>query len=146
MNEPSETSRFENPSAEDISALLKRVETIAVVGLSPLPYRPSHWVAKEMRHFGYRIVPVNPNVDEVFGSTAYPTLTAVPIDIDLVDVFRAPRHVAGIVAECIEMELPALWLQDGVIDHAAALRAQAAGMTVVMDRCIFRDCRQLIRR
>ena len=145
MNEPFEIPHFENPSMEDIRALLKRIETIAVVGLSPLHHRPSHWVAKEMRHFGYRIIPVNPNIEDVFGSTAYPTLTAVPIAIDLVNVFRASKHVAGIVDECIELELPALWLQDGIIDHASALRARAAGMSVVMDRCIFRDCRQLIR-
>jgi predicted CoA-binding protein len=135
---------FENPSYDAIRALLKRVQNIAVVGLSASPMRPSHGVAKALQGFGYRIIPVNPGVASVLGEQAYPTLSAVPARIDLVDVFRAPKHVAGIVEECLALQLPALWFQDGVIDEAAALRAKAAGLQVVMNRCVYRDYTQLV--
>ncbi len=130
---------FENPSNGDIRALLGRITTIAVVGLSATSRRPSHGVADAMQSFGYRIIPVNPNADRVLGEQAYPDLRSVPLNIDLVDVFRAPEHVSGIVDECIALALSALWLQDGVVDEDAALRARAAGIEVVMDRCIYRD-------
>lgn len=133
------SERFENPSPNEIRALLNRIKTVAVVGLSPLHYRPSHRVGKALRHFGYRVIPVNPSADQVFGGKSYPDLASVPVPIDLVDVFRASQHVAGIVDQCIDLELPALWLQDGVIDEQAALRAQKAGIMVVMNRCIYRD-------
>jgi predicted CoA-binding protein len=131
--------RFTNPSDEDIRALLQRVKTIAVVGLSASPGRPSHGVARALQGFGYRIIPVNPTVVEVLGEKACPSLRDLPEPVDLVDVFRESSHVAGIVDDCIALKLPALWLQDGVMDAAAALRARAAGLTVVMDRCIYRD-------
>lgn len=132
-------SSFANPTDEEIRALLQRVRTVAVVGLSPRPQRPSNQVARALQGFGYRIVPVRPAVDTVLGEPAYRDLRAVPEPIDLVDVFRAPQHVDAIVDVCIDLQVPALWLQDGVVDPAAALRAQAAGLTVVMDRCIYRD-------
>lgn len=135
---------FVNPSLTEIGALLRRIRTIAVVGLSPEPNRASYGVARALQGFGYRIVPINPAVTEVLGERAYPELRQVPEPVDLVDVFRASHHVAGLVEECIALQLPALWLQDGVIDHTAALRARAAGLTVVMDRCIYRDYLQLI--
>jgi predicted CoA-binding protein len=131
--------RFTNPSDEDIRALLQRVKTIAVVGLSASPGRPSHGVARALQGFGYRIVPVNPTLTEVLGEKAWPSLRELPEPVDLVDVFRESSHLAGIVDDCIALKLPALWLQDGVMDAAAALRARAAGLTVVMDRCIYRD-------
>jgi len=136
---------FVNPSADEIRALLRRVKTIAVVGLSPSPIRPSHGVARALQGFGYRIIPVNPTVAEVLGEKACPSLRDLPEPVDLVDVFRESSHVAGIVDDCIALKLPALWLQDGVIDEAAALRARAAGLTVVMDRCLYRDYMQLVR-
>lgn len=136
---------FANPSANEIRALLLRTKTIAVVGLSASPMRPSHGVARALQGFGYRIIPVNPAVTEVLGEKAYPSLRALPEPVDLVDVFRESRHVAEIVDDCIPLKRPVLWLQDGVIDKAAALRAQEAGLTVVMDRCIYRDYLQLIR-
>lgn len=134
-----------NPSTNEIRALLRRVKTIAVVGLSPSPIRPSHGVARALQGFGYRIIPVNPTVVEVLGEKACPSLRDLPEPVDLVDVFRESSHVAGIVDDCIAMKLPALWLQDGVIDEAAALRARAAGLTVVMDRCLYRDYIRLMR-
>lgn len=132
-------SHFANPSMEEIKDLLKRIKTIAVVRLSASPNRPSHGVAKALQGFGFRIIPVNPALSEVLGEKAYPSLHELPEPVDLVDVFRESSHVAAIVDDCIALKLPALWLQDGVIDEAAALRAQSAGMTVVMDRCIYRD-------
>ncbi len=137
-------ARFANPSSEDIRQLLGRIKTIAVVGLSASPGRPSHGVAKALQGFDYRIIPVNPTLSAALGEKAYPSLRELPEPVDLVDVFRESRHVAGIVEECIALKLPALWLQDGVVDEAAALRAREAGMTVVMNRCIYRDYLQLI--
>jgi len=118
---------------------LHRVKNIAVVGLSPKAKRPSYKVASAMQSFGYRIFPVRPAITEVLGEPAYETLTDIKENIDLVDVFRAPEHVDDIVDECIKLKIPAIWLQDGVINEPAAIRAQQAGLFVVMNRCIYRD-------
>ncbi len=136
---------FENPSPDTIRALLQQVRNIAVVGLSPRPGRPSHQVAASLQRFGYHIIPVRPAVKEVLGEPAYRDLHEVTEPIDLVNVFRAPQHVDEIVDTCIALKLPALWLQDGVIDHEAARRADAAGITVIMDRCIYRDYLALMK-
>lgn len=130
---------FANPTSDAIRALLREVKTIAVIGLSDHPDRPSHQVAKAMRGFGYRIVPVRPGVREVLGEKAYPSLAALPFTPDLVDVFRAPEHVPAIVDECLAMGVRRLWLQEGVVHEAAAAKARQGGMTVVMDRCLWRD-------
>ena len=136
---------FENPSATEIESLLRRARTIAVVGLSGSPHRTSYGVSAAMQRFGYRILPVNPLIRETLGETAFPTLAAARASlppggrIDIVDVFRRSEHVAGIVDECLALGLPAIWLQEGVVDAAAAGRAHAAGITVVMDRCIYKD-------
>jgi predicted CoA-binding protein len=135
---------FFNPSPAAIRVLLQQVKTIAVIGLSASPGRPSYGVARSLQGFGYRILPINPSVLEVLGERAYTSLRDLPEPVDLVDVFRESSHVAAIVDDCIALNLPALWLQDGVIDEAAALRAQASGLTVVMNRCIYRDYLQLI--
>lgn len=132
---------FRNPSDDEIRALLERVQNIAVVGLSPNAARPSHQVAAAMQSYGYRIIPVRPAVSTVLGEPAYAELAQVPDRIDLVDVFRSPEHVAPIVDACIALKLPALWLQDGVVNVEQALRARAAGMVVVMNRCVYRDYR-----
>ncbi len=136
-------SRFETPSMDEIRALLKQVRTIAVVGLSPKQNRPSHVVAESLQCFGYHIIPVRPAVDSVLGEKAYADLRELPEKPDLVDVFRSPEHVGPLVDECIELGIQALWLQDGVINEEAALKAQQAGITVIMDRCIYRDYMQL---
>ncbi len=130
---------YAHPSPEALRVLLHEIKTIAVVGLSPKATRPSHRVAASMQGFGYRIIPVRPAVDEVLGETAYADLHALPVRPDLVDVFRAPEHVMPIVDACIELGIKAIWLQDGVINDEAAEKAAAAGITVVMDRCIYRD-------
>lgn len=130
---------FHNPPAEQVKRLLENARSIAVVGLSPKPDRPSHGVAAAMQRFGYRIVPVHPALDEVLGEKAYPDLDHLPGPVDIVDVFRAPEYVPAIVDQCIDHKLPALWLQEGVVDAAAAERARQAGIVVVMDRCIYKD-------
>jgi hypothetical protein len=130
---------FQNPPDEEIRGLLRRVRTIAVVGLSPRTNRPSHGVAAQMQRFGYRIIPVRPAVDAVLGEKAYASLREVPDKFDLVDVFRAPEYVDQIVEECIALGAPAIWLQEGVVNIPAAERAQQAGLIVVMDRCVYRE-------
>lgn len=132
---------FANPAAAEIAELLRSARTIAVVGLSPDRTRPSHGVARALQRFGYRIIPVNPFAESILGEPAVASLDQLPEvlgqdeRVDIVDVFRRPVHVAGIVTECIRLKLPALWLQAGVIDGAAARRAVAAGIFTVMDRC-----------
>lgn len=133
------TSQFVNPTEAEIKSLLERVHTIAVVGLSPKADRPSYRVAAALQAYGYRIIPVRPAIDAVLGETAYGDLYQVPHKIDMVEVFRAPQEVEPIVDACIDLAIPALWLQDGVVNPAAALRARAAGIMVVMDRCAYRD-------
>ncbi len=131
--------KFQNPSEDEIKSLLERVRTIAVVGLSPKSNRPSYRVASNLQGFGYRIIPVRPAVEQVLGEKAYASLREVPEKIDMVDVFRAPEHVDGIVDDCVALGIKAVWLQDGVVNEPAALKARAAGITVVMDRCAYRD-------
>jgi uncharacterized protein len=135
--------KFVNPNPEDICKLLHEVHSIAVVGLSPNPARPSFGVAKALQSFGYRIFPVRPLVNDVLGEKAYPDLESLPELPDIVEVFRSPEHVPAIVESCIRLGINKLWLQDGVVHEEAALRAQQAGITVVMDRCMFRDYKHL---
>jgi predicted CoA-binding protein len=135
---------FANPTPEQIRALLTQVRSVAVVGLSPQSARPSFNVARALQRFGYRIIPVRPMIDEVLGEKAYPDLESLPEVPDIVDVFRASEHVPAIVDSCIKLGIKNLWLQDGVIHEEAALRAQQAGITVVMDRCMYRDHTQLL--
>jgi predicted CoA-binding protein len=130
---------FVNPDDDALRALLDRVKTVAVVGLSPQPARPSYRVAQAMQRYGYRIVPVRPLVDEVLGEKAYPGLADIPFKVDLVDVFRAAEHVPAIVEQSLALHLPAIWIQEGIVHEAAARRAQAGGMTVVMDRCLLKE-------
>lgn len=132
---------FINPAPEQIRSLLKHAHTLAVVGLSPNPARPSFGVARAMQSFGYRIIPVRPGAESILGEPAYPDLRQLPGPVDIVDVFRAPEHVDAIVDDCVALRLPALWLQEGVINAAAAQRAREAGIMVVMDRCIYKDYR-----
>ena len=130
---------FQNPPGADGKRLLETAKTIAVVGLSPKQDRPSNGVSRGLQHFGYKIVPVNPGQSEVLGEKCYPDLLSVPDGIDLVDVFRAPEYVDEVVDQCIARKFPALWLQEGVVNEKAAERARAAGMLVIMDRCIYKD-------
>ena len=139
---------FTNPSNDEIKTILKAAKTLAVVGLSPKANRPSHSVSNAMQGFGYRISPVRPAVDEVLGEKAYPDLESIPEElraqIDIVDVFRAPDKITPIIDACIELRVPVVWLQDGVVNNEEAIRAQDAGITVIMDRCVYRDYMQLL--
>lgn len=137
---------FTNPDTKTIWHLLKEVHTIAVVGLSPNASRPSFRVAQGLQSLGYRILPVRPMISEVLGEIAYPDLESLPELPDIVDVFRAAEHVPAIVESCINLGIKRIWLQDGVINEAAAIRATNAGITVIMDRCMWRDCMALCER
>jgi predicted CoA-binding protein len=126
-----------------IAALLRDARTIAVVGLSDDPFRPSYGVSQYMQSAGYRIIPVNPNVVEVLGEKAYADLEAVPEQIDIVNIFRRPEFVPAIVEAAIRTGAKAIWMQEGVVHEAAARRAEAEGLMVVMDRCILKEHRKL---
>jgi uncharacterized protein len=125
-----------NPSDSALHDLLAASRTIAVVGHSDKPYRDSYGVAQYLRESGYRVYAVNPNLRSVSGDIAYPGLRQLPERIDIVDVFRRAEHLAQIVEDAIAIGARAVWGQFGVVDPAAAERAQAAGLVVVMDRCI----------
>ncbi len=136
---------FKNPDAEARCALLKKTKTIAVVGLSPNTARPSHGVAQSLQGFGFRVIPVHPAAKEILGEKVYASLADIPEPIDLVDVFRNAEFIDGVVDECLALGLKAIWIQEGIVNESAAARAQAGGMTVVMDRCIYRDYRDYCR-
>jgi len=126
-------------SPETIRRILDECRTIAVVGLSSDPSRASNSVSGYMRRQGYRVIPVNPNETSVFGEKSYPDLFAVPEKIDLVDVFRRRDEAGKSVDEAIAVGAKAVWMQEGVIDAAAAQRAVDAGLMVVMDRCWLKE-------
>jgi predicted CoA-binding protein len=128
----------ERQAPDVVERILTSARTIAVVGLSPDPRRPSHGVARYLQRAGYRIIPVNPNVEEVLGERAYPGLRQVPQPVDVVDVFRRSEFVGPIVDDAIAIKASAIWLQDGVVDGDAAGRASASGLDVVMDDCMMR--------
>jgi predicted CoA-binding protein len=125
---------YQDPSI--IEGILKNAHNIAVVGISDNPQRPSHDVAAFLQRKGYRIIPVNPKIDNVLGEKAYPNLSAVPEQIDVVDIFRRSEDVGPIIDEAIGTGAGAVWLQLGVINEEAADRAAEAGLRVVMDRCL----------
>jgi predicted CoA-binding protein len=127
--------------SDPIRELLSTVKSIAVVGLSDSPMRPSHGVSAYMQAQGYRIIPVNPLIAEALGEKSYPSLLDVPGTIDLVDVFRRPEFVDEIVDQATQLKIPAIWLQEDVINERAAEKARKAGMFVVMDRCILKEHR-----
>jgi len=126
-----------------IADILGAARTIAVVGLSARLSRPSHGVAEYLQRAGYRIIPVNPNIAEVLGEKSYASLDAVPEPVDIVDIFRRPEHVPAIVEAAIRKGAKTIWMQEGVVHEVAARRAESAGLTVVMDRCILKDHRRL---
>ncbi len=127
----------------NLTELFESSHTIAVVGLSNKRYRPSHGVAEYMQRAGYRIVPVNPEETEVLGEHCYPDLDSVPGPVDIVDIFRRPEFVPEIVEAAIRKGACCIWMQEGVIHEEAAARARAAGLYVVMDRCILKEHRRL---
>ena len=127
--------------ADEIAELLKRARNIAVVGLSSSPLRPSHGVSAYMQTHGYHIIPVNPEISEALGEKAYASLADVPAKIDIVNIFRRPEYVDEIVDAAIALKVPAIWMQEDVVNQRAAEKARAAGIFVVMDRCILKEHR-----
>lgn len=127
------------PQSDSIRDLLAAAKTIAVVGLSDNPLRPSHGVSAYMQAQGYRIIPVNPGIREALGEEAYPSLLHVPEKIDIVNVFRRPEFVLEIVDQAIQLKIPAIWMQEEVINEFAAARARKAGLFVAMDLCILKE-------
>lgn len=134
-----------NPSDEHLRAIFERTRRIALVGASPQPSRPSHGVMHYLLQAGYEVIPVRPGGGQVLGVPCVERLADLEEIPDLIDVFRASEFVSGIVDEAIALGAPVLWLQDGVIDEAAAARGTAAGLTVVMDDCTLRVHRRLMR-
>jgi predicted CoA-binding protein len=134
-----------SPQSDPITGLLQRSKTIAVVGLSCNPLRPSHGVSAYMQSQGYRIIPVNPNIDECLGQKAYRSLLDVPEKIDIVDIFRRSELVEEVVDQAIQLKVPAVWMQEEVIHEQAAAKARQAGIFVVMDRCILKEHRARFR-
>ncbi|HEY7096396.1 MAG TPA: CoA-binding protein [Terriglobales bacterium] len=130
---------------DPITAALQRAKTIAVVGLSDSPLRPSHGVSAYMQAQGYRVIPVNPQIQEALGERSYPSLKDIPEKIDIVNIFRRPEFVEEVVDEAIALKVPLIWMQEDVIHEKAAEKARKAGILVVMDRCILQEHRARLR-
>src|ERR1700686_2126397 len=133
------------PQADPVIELLKKAKTIAVVGLSDDPMRPSHGVAAYMQSHGYRIIPVNPQIESCLGEKAYASLLEVLEKIDIVNIFRRPEFVEEVVDQTIQLKVPAIWMQEDVIQERAAEKARKAGIFVVMDLCILKEHRARMR-
>src|ERR1700742_5221829 len=129
---------------QEIKTVLESSKVIAVVGLSSNPMRPSFGVSRFLQRQGYRIIPVNPNETEVLGERSYPTIAEVPDPIDIVNIFRRPARVPEVVAAAAGRGVRCIWMQEGVVNEAAAAQAEAAGMPVVMDRCILKEMARLL--
>ena len=133
--------RFANPEPGEIKAFLTQVKTVAIVGLSTDPDRPSYSVAMYLQNNGYKIVPIRPGGGEILGEKVYGSVKEVPFPVDAIDIFRKPAQVGAHVEEAIGLKLP-IWLQEGVIDETAAEKARSAGLFVVMDRCMLKEHRK----
>jgi predicted CoA-binding protein len=126
-----------------IGAILRSSRTIAVVGLSGRRFRPSYGVAEYLQKAGYRIIPVNPRESQILGEKCYPDLESIPEPVDIVDIFRRPEFVPEVVEAAIRIGAKVIWMQEGVVHEEAAERGEAAGLTVIMDRCLLKDHRRL---
>lgn len=124
--------------------ILNEYHTVAVVGVSPNPKRPSCRVASYLTRHGYRVIPVNPNTQQILGKTSYPDLGSIPEKVEVVDIFRRSEEVPSIVDEAIKIGAKAVWMQEGVINEEAATKATNAGLLVVMDKCMRKEHRRLI--
>jgi predicted CoA-binding protein len=134
---------LQNATPDEVRAIFATAKTIAVVGLSDKPDRDSYRVAAYLQQRGYRIVPINPNLSEVLGEKVYGSLRDVREPVDIVDIFRKPQTVPGLVEEAIAIGAKAVWMQNGIVHNAAADKARAAGLKVVMSRCIMVEHRRL---
>jgi len=134
----------DQPSDDEMMSILTAAESIAVVGLSANPDRPSHRVARFLKEVGYKIYPVNPTIEESAGERAYSTLQEIPAEIDVVDIFRASDKVLPVVEAAINVGAKVVWMQEGVVNEEAARKAREAGLKVVMDRCMMKEHRRLL--
>lgn len=132
------------PTDDEILEILTGAKTVAVVGFSSKPERPSHQVAKFLKDAGYRIYPINPNIEETLGEKVYASLEEVPAGIDIVDIFRASDKVLPVVEAAIRVGARVVWMQEGVVNEEAARKAREAGLKVVMDRCTMQEYRRLV--
>jgi len=137
------SQQYANPSDEQIKQILQKYKKVAVVGLSPDPSRPSHGVARYLQRRGFKIIPVNPKEKEILREKAYPNLSSIPEKVEIVDIFRRPEHVPPVVDEAIKIGAKVIWMQEGVINHPAAIKASQNSITVIMDRCMAKECSAL---
>ena len=135
--------RYENPPDDRIREILKTYKNVAVVGLSSNEIRPSYSVSRYLQKRGYKIIPVNPKETEILGEKVYPHLSDIPEKVDIVDVFRRPEFVPPIVDEAVKIGAKVIWLQEGVVNHPAAIQASQQGVLVIMDKCMLKEHRKL---
>jgi len=138
-----------HPKEEDTmqeATILNEYHIIAMIGLSPDPSRPSHRVAKYLINHGYKVIPVNPDTQEILGTRSYSDMSSIPEPIEIVDIFRRSEEVMPIVDEAIKIGAKVVWMQEGVINEEAALRARDAGLLVVMDRCMLKEHKRLSKK
>ena len=128
-----------NASSDEIGRMLAKAKNIAVIGMSPKEDRPSHWIAAYLMDQGYNVIGVNPGIGELFGKKVHKSLLDIPDAIDIVDIFRPSEAVPAIVEEAIQKKAKAIWMQEGIIHNEAAERAHKAGLTVVMNKCIYKE-------
>ncbi len=137
------SNQYENPAVDRIRDILKKYKNVAVVGLSSDESRPSYGVARYLQRRGYKIIPVNPKETEILGERAYPTLSEIKEKVEIVDIFRRSEFIPPIVDESIKIGAKVIWMQEGVMNHPAALKASQLGIMVVMDKCILKEHRNL---
>jgi predicted CoA-binding protein len=129
----------ENATDAEIADILRKAKTIAVIGASLKPERPSHWISIYLKEQGYTVIPVNPGLSEVLGDKCYKNLTEVPDSVDIVDIYRDPSAVPDIVDEAIAKKAKVIWMQEGIVHNEAAAKARAAGLTVIQNKCIYKE-------
>ena len=133
-----------NATSAEIVEILNTSKVIAVIGASLKPERPSHWISIYLKEHGYRVIPVNPGHTEILGDRCYKSLSEIPEPIDIVDIFREPGAVPGIVEEAIAKKAKVIWMQQGIVHNAAAEKAKAAGLKVIQNKCIYQEHRNLL--
>ena len=126
--------------------ILNQYHTVAIVGVSPNPERPSYGVASYLMEHGYKVIPVNPHAPVILGNTSYPDLSSIPEKVEVVDIFRKSKEVVPIVEEAIKIGVKVVWMQEGVINEEAAAKARDAGLLVVMDKCMLKEHQRLTRK
>ncbi len=129
----------QNASSEEIAQILRTAKTIAVIGASLKPERPAHWISVYLKEQGYKVIPVNPGHTEILGDKCYKSLSEIPEPVDIVDIFREPSAVPAIVNEAIAKKAKVIWMQQGIVHNEAADKARAAGLRVVMNKCIYQE-------